>query len=117
MFLTLNVPAHVPLIHYVECFAHQVLSLSERRTHFVAVSELHIRSLIHIYPTILVVTIDLAKECCAVHISTLHAWSAQDTTLQVIQITVVLVTAFRLVYCCGTNSEMSFMSHRLDIHL
>ena len=44
MFLTLNVPAHVPLIHYVECFAHQVFSLSEWRSHFVVVSELHIRS-------------------------------------------------------------------------
>ena len=41
------------------------------------------------------------------HISTVHAWSAQDTILQIIQFTVVLVTAFRLVYCCGTNSEMS----------
>ena len=37
VFLTLNVPAHVPLIHYVECFAHQVISLSEWRSHFVLV--------------------------------------------------------------------------------
>ena len=91
------------------------LRIPPRVLHF---SAIHCSSLVHI-STIFVVTIDFAKEYCAVHISTVHAWSAQDTILQIIQFTVVLVTAFRLVYCCGTNSEMSCtcMSHRMDIHL